>query len=94
MVTLADTTSPPQSRQRFLRSGLRNFRASNNTRRAAHPLSSNSQFLTSNSSFDADLFRYTGNDPVNNLDPSGHDGKKEPPKPVYHPPQTQQHQQH
>ena len=43
---------------------------------------------------DDNLFRYTGNDPVNNLDPSGHDTKKDPPKPVYHPPQNQQTQQH
>ena len=33
---------------------------------------------------DADLYRYAGNDPINNLDPSGHDAKH-----AYHPPQTQ-----
>ena len=55
---------------------------------------SNSQLLTSNSSADVNLFRYTGNDPVNNLDPSGHSLVTDPPKPVYHPPQTQQGQQH
>lgn len=35
---------------------------------------------------DDNLFRYTGNDPVNNLDPSGHKHQP-PPKPVYHPSQ-------
>ena len=38
---------------------------------------------------DSNLFRYTGNDPINNLDPSGHSLVTDPPKPVYHPPQTQ-----
>ncbi|NNM88460.1 MAG: hypothetical protein HKL95_08065 [Phycisphaerae bacterium] len=57
MVTLAETTSTPQFRRRFLRSGLRNFRASDNTRRAAPPHSSNFQLLTSNSSLSYDYKR-------------------------------------
>jgi RHS repeat-associated protein len=49
---------------------------------------------TGESGGDNNLFRYAGNDPINNLDPSGHDSKKDPPKPVYHPPQNQPAQQH
>ena len=131
MVTLAQTTSTSQFRRRFLRSGLRNFRASSNLRRAALPpharctmrdakcwrcpaggkkqyyldqeialylLGSGNngryydaaagRFLsedpTEEAGGDANLFRYAGNDPINNLDPSGHDTKR-----TYHPPQTQ-----
>ena len=50
---------------------------------------SNSQLLAPNSSADINLYCYTGNDPINNLDPSGHDTKR-----TYHPPQNQQTQQH
>ena len=155
MVAKADTISESQFRRRFLRTGLRNFRA-DITHRAALPRharctmrdaecwrspaggkkqyyldqemalyllgsgnngryydaatgrflsedptkrdgaskDSNSQLLAPNSSADANVYCYTGDDPANNLDPSGHDTKKGPPKSVYHPPQTQQGQQH
>ena len=55
---------------------------------------SNSQLLTPNSSADVNLYCYTGNDPINNLDPSGHSLVTDPPKPVYHPVQNQPTQQH
>ena len=89
MVAKAETISESQFRWRFLRSGLRHFRASSNLHRGVLPHSSNSQLLAPNSSADINLYCYTDNDPINNLDPSGHDTKKDPPKPVYHPPQTQ-----
>ncbi len=38
---------------------------------------------------DANLYRYAGNDPVNNLDPSGHSLVTDPPKRDFHPVQTQ-----
>ena len=135
MVAKAETISEIQFRRRFLRSGLRNFRA-DITHRAALPRharctmrdaecwrspaggkkqyyldreialyllgsgnngryydAATGRFLsedpTKESGGDSSLFRYAGNDPINNLDPSGHDTKKDPPKPVYHPPQTQ-----
>ncbi len=166
MVAASEIISRPRSRRRFLRTGLRGFRAGVNDQRsminnqkngipfnllivpwplaiersAALPHPSNSQLLTSNSWLsnmlaggkkqyyldqeialyllgsgnngryydasagrfvsedptgdaggDENLFRYTGNDPVNNLDPSGH---KHHNHHVYHPPQTQQEQQH
>ncbi len=47
---------------------------------------SNSQLLTPDSSPDENLYRYAGNDPVNNLDSSGHKDEKLP--------QTQGAQQH
>ena len=37
---------------------------------------------------DENLYRYASNDPVNNLDPSGHK-KQPPPQHTFHPPQTQ-----
>ena len=55
---------------------------------------SNSQLLTSNSSPDINLYCYTGNNPINNLDPSGHSLVTDPPKQVYHPVQNQPTQQH
>ncbi len=156
MVAKTETISESQFRRRFLRSGLRNFRAGSDLHSAALPpharctmrdagcrrspaggkkqyyldqeialyllgggnngrycdaaagrflsedptkqdgtsKDSNSQLLAPNSSADINLYCYAGNDPINNLDPSGHDSKKDPPKPVYHPPQTQPAQQH
>ena len=136
MVARVETISESKSRRRFLRSGLRNFRAGSNLHRAALPVharctmrdagcrrcpaggkkqyyldqeialyllgggnngryydTTTGRFLsedpTKESGGDVNLYRYTGNDPINNLDPSGHDSKKDPPKPVYHPAQTQ-----
>ena len=135
MVTAADSRSESQFRRRFLRAGLRNFRA-NITHRAALPPharctmrdagcwrspaggkkqyyldqeialyllgsgnngryydAATGRFLsedpTKEAGGDANLYRYTGNDPVNNLDPSGHSLVTDPPKPVHHPVQTQ-----
>ncbi len=140
MVTAADSRSESQFRRRFLRAGLRNFRA-NITHRAALPPharctmrdagcwrspaggkkqyyldqeialyllgsgnngryydAATGRFLsedpTKEAGGDANLFRYAGNDPVNNLDPSGHSLVTDPPKRDFHPVQNQQTQQH
>ncbi len=102
MVMVAETISKPQSRRRFLRTGLQGFSAPTDSRlpspvpllfidhcsliierSAALPHYSNSQILGSK------FWRsQPGNDPINNLDPSGH--KHHP----YQSPQTQQDQQH
>ena len=134
MVAKAETICESRFRRRFLRSGLRNFRAGSNLQSAVFPRhvrckmrdaggkkqyyldqeialyllgsgnngryydATTGRFLsedpTGESGGDNNLFRYAGNDPINNLDPSGHDSKKDPPKPVYHPPQNQPAQQH
>ena len=156
MVAKAVTISESQFRLRFLRSGLRNFRAGSGLQSAALPpharctmrdaecwrgpaggkkqyyldqeialyllgsgnngryydavtgrflsedptqqdgtsKDSNSQLLTSNSSADVNLYCYTGNDPVNNLDPSGHSLVTDPPKRDFHPVQNQPTHQH
>ncbi len=46
MVAAAEAISTPESRRRFLRTGLRNFRAGGANRTAAYPHYSNSQLLT------------------------------------------------
>ena len=95
MVAVDATTSVFTSRQRFLRCGLRNFRAGGDAshwhrpssrlaRSAALPRYSRSEVLSPR--FPRS---HSANHPINNLDPSGHDSQK-----TYKPPQTQQAQQH
>ena len=140
MVAKTETISESQFRWRFLRSGLRHFRA-DITHRAALPPharctmrdaecwrspaggkkqyyldqemalyllgggnngryydAATGRFLsedpTKEAGGDANLFRYAGNNPINNLDPSGHSLVTDPPKQVYHPVQNQPTQQH